>query len=203
MRKTLFAALLVVLLTIPAMAQTGQLASQAPAAPTAQAPAPQAPPSLATWLKNAYTSNRNYLAKAAEKMAEADYSMKPGAQAEVRSFGQLIGHVANANYSYCSSAKGEKNPNQGNDIEKLATKAELAKALNDALAYCDGVYAGLTDASAMETVQLTMANGRQIQFIRASRLIQNFAHNNEHYGNLVTYFRIKSIVPPSSEPRTP
>jgi uncharacterized damage-inducible protein DinB len=203
MRKTLFAALLVALLAIPAMAQTVQPASQAPAAPAAQAPAPQAPPSLATWLKNAYTSNRSYLAKSAEKMAEADYGMKPGAQTEVRSFGQLIGHIANGNYSYCSAAKGEKNPNQGNDIEKLATKAELVKALNDALAYCDGVYAGLTDASAMETVQMTMANGRQVQFIRVSRLIQNFAHNNEHYGNLVTYFRIKSIVPPSSEPRTP
>ncbi len=134
MRKTLFAALLVSLLAIPAMAQTVQPAAQAPTAPAAQAPAaPQAPPSLATWLKNAYTGNRNYLAKSAEKMAEADYGMKPGAQTEVRSFGQLIGHLANANYSYCSSANGEKNPNQGNDLEKLTAKADLVKALNDAL----------------------------------------------------------------------
>jgi len=36
---------------------------------------------------------------------------------------------------------------------------------------------------------------------RISRLIANYAHNNEHYGNLVTYMRIKSIVPPSSEPK--
>ena len=25
-------------------------------------------------------------------------------------------------------------------------------------------------------------------------------HGNEHYGNLVTYMRLKGIVPPSSEP---
>ena len=203
MRKALLVALVATLLALPAAAQTGQPASQAPAAPAAQAPAPQAPPSLATWLKNAYTTTRGYLAKAAEKMPEDLYGLRPGPQEEVRTFGKIIGHVANGNYSYCSAAKGEKNPNQGNDIEKLATKAELVKALNDALAYCDAVYAELTDASAMETVQMTMANGRQIQFLRVTRLIANHAHNFEHYGNLVTYFRIKSIVPPSSEPRTP
>ncbi len=202
MKRILLVAMMGCLFATAALAQGGQPTSQAPAAPAAQAPAaPQAPTPLSTALKNAYTTNRNYLAKAAEKMAEADYGMRPGTQAEVRTFGQLIGHVANGNYSYCSSAKGEKNPNQGNDFEKLTAKADLVKALNDALTYCDGAYAALTDASAMETVQLTMPNGRQVQFIRVTRLIQNFAHNNEHYGNLVTYFRIKSIVPPSSEPR--
>jgi hypothetical protein len=136
-------------------------------------------------------------------MPEENYGMRPGAQEEVRTFGQLIGHVANANFNYCSAAKGDKNPNQGNDFEKVTGKADLVKGLNDSLAYCDAVYAAQTDASLMETVQMTMANGRQVQFIRATRLIINHAHNNEHYGNLVTYFRIKSIVPPSSEPRTP
>jgi uncharacterized damage-inducible protein DinB len=197
MRKAIFVALLASLLAIPALAQMGQPASQAPAAPAA---APQAPPSLATWLKTAYTTNRNYLAKAAEKMSEADYGMRPGAQTEVRTFGQIIGHVANSNYNYCSAAKGEKNPNQGNDFEKVTAKADLVKALNESLNYCDGAYAALTDASAMEAISVGPA-GRQTQVVRVSRLIQNFAHNNEHYGNLVTYFRIKSIVPPSSEPR--
>jgi uncharacterized damage-inducible protein DinB len=133
-------------------------------------------------------------------MSEADYGMRPGAQTEVRTFGQLIGHIANANYTFCSAAKGEKNPNQGTDLEKLATKAELVKALNDALTYCDGAYAALTDASVMEAITVGAAN-RPTQVVRGSRLILNFAHNNEHYGNLVTYMRIKSIVPPSSEPR--
>ena len=53
----------------------------------------------------------------------------------------------------------------------------------------------------METVTISGPNNRQVQVVRATRLILNFAHNNEHYGNLVTYMRIKGIVPPSSEPR--
>jgi uncharacterized damage-inducible protein DinB len=191
MRKFMLGALLCGSITFSAAAQTGQPAPQAP----------QAPPPISTWLRNAYTTNRNFLAKAAEKMPEELYSMRPGPQQEVRTFGQIIGHVANSNYFYCSSAKGEANPAQGTDFEKVTTKAGLGKALNDAFAYCDAVYADLTDASAMETVTLTGANNRQVQFVRATRLIQNFAHNNEHYGNLVTYFRIKSMVPPSSEPR--
>jgi uncharacterized damage-inducible protein DinB len=206
MRKIMLAALLGSLLALSAAAQTGQQAPQTPQAPQAAQPpqtpqAPQAPPTLATWLRNIYTTNRNYLAKAAEKVPEELYTMRPGPQVEVRTYGQLIGHLANANYSYCSGAKGEKNPNQGNDFEKVTAKADLVKALNDALTYCDATYAALTDSSVMEMVTLTAPNGRQIQFVRGTRLIQNFAHNNEHYGNLVTYMRIKSIVPPSSEPR--
>lgn len=204
MRKLLLAAIVCCVAASVALAQAPppMPASPAPSAAQVAPPAPpQAPPSLATWLKNAYTTTRGYLAKAAEKMPEENYGMRPGTQTEVRTFGQIIGHVANANYSYCSSGKGEKNPNQGNEFEKVTAKADLVKALNDSLAYCDAVYADLTDSSVMETVQITMANGRQVQFLRAARLIANHAHNNEHYGNLVTYFRIKNIVPPSSEPR--
>jgi len=69
------------------------------------------------------------------------------------------------------------------------------------LTYCDGAYAMLTDANSMDIVQGTRDDGTKAPVLRISRLIINFAHNNEHYGNLVTYMRIKSIVPPSSEPR--
>ena len=145
-------------------------------------------------------ASRNNLAKSAEKMSDENYGMRPGPQQEVRTFGQILGHLANANFFFCSTAKGEKNP-ATTDYEKAATKADLVKGLNQALDYCDAVYKSQTDASLMETVTTTGANNRQVQFIRITRLIQNIAHNNEHYGNLVTYFRIKSIVPPSSERR--
>src|SRR3954470_11635847 len=153
----------------------------------AQAPAPVAKDPMATWLRNAYTTNRGYLARTAEKMPEENYGMRPGAQTEVRTFGQIIGHLANFNFLWCSQAKGEKNPNQENDFEKITTKAGLIKGLNDALAYCDGVYAALTDTSGMENVQITQENGRQTQSLRMSLMTLNYGHNNEHYGNLVTY----------------
>ena len=102
---------------------------------------------LSRWLKNAYTNTRNNLMKSAESFPEKLYDMQPGPQKEVRNYGQIIGHVANFNYLWCSQVKGEKNPNEGNDLEKIGTKAGLVKALNDAFSYCDPVYAGMTDAA--------------------------------------------------------
>jgi uncharacterized damage-inducible protein DinB len=156
---------------------------------------------LAAWLRGVYTNNRNYLTRAAEKMPEDSYGLRPGAQMEVRTFGQILGHLANLNFMWCSQAKGEKNPAQGHDFEKAVTKAEFAKGLNDALTYCDGAYGALTDASGMETIPITQEDGSQTRSLRMSLLVMNYGHNNEHYGNLVTYMRIKNIVPPSSEPR--
>jgi uncharacterized damage-inducible protein DinB len=187
--KTVTAFLLCLVMAFSVTAQT---------APSGQSAQSQPAPPLAEWLSNYYMATRNNLAKSAEKMAEENYGMRPGPQQEVRTFGQILGHLANSNFFYCSIAKGEKNP-ATMDYEKATTKADLVKGLNDAFAYCDAVYKGQTNASLLETVTTTGANNRQIQFIRLTRLIQNVAHNNEHYGNLVTYFRIKSIVPPSSE----
>jgi len=136
-------------------------------------------------------------------MPEENYGMRPGPQEEVRTFGQQVGHVARYNYLWCAQAKGEKNPSAGTDLEKLPTKAELLKALNDAFTYCDSAYAALTDASGMEMIDITQESGRQTRNLRMALLILNYGHNNEIYGNLVTYLRIKSIVPSSSEPRPP
>jgi uncharacterized damage-inducible protein DinB len=171
----------------PALAQTGQ------------PPSPKN--ALATWLRNAYTGRRNDLIKSAENVPDDIYGLRPGAQKEVRTYGQIIGHLANFNYLWCSQAKQENNPAEGKDFERLETKAALTKALTDALGYCDRVYAALTDALGLEVIQITQENGKQTRVPRMSLLILNHAHNNEHYGNLVTYMRIKSIVPPSSQPR--
>jgi uncharacterized damage-inducible protein DinB len=177
----------------------GSLLLARPAAAQTAPPATANP--LSAWLRNAYTMNRNNIVKSADKMPEENYGMRPGPQEEVRTFGQQVGHVARFNYLWCSQAKGEKNPAAGTDLEKLATKAELMKALNDAFTYCDGAYAALTDASGMETIEITQESGRQTRNLRMALLILNYGHNNEIYGNLVTYLRIKSIVPSSSEPR--
>src|SRR6202051_2766893 len=132
------------LLAIPTAAQTGQQ-------PPANA--------LSTWLRNAYMGNRNNIVRSAEKMPEENYGMRPGPQEEVRTFGQQVGHLANYNYMWCAQAKGEKNPNAGNNLEKLAIKAEFIKAVTDAFAYCEGVYNALTDASGTEMIDITQERG--------------------------------------------
>jgi uncharacterized damage-inducible protein DinB len=167
----------------------------------AQAAQPGSANPMSTWLRNAYMNNRNTIVRTAEKMPEENYGMRPGAQMEVRTFGQQVGHLANYNFLWCSEAKGEKNPNAGNNLEKLTTKAEFMKAVNDAFAYCDGVYNALTDASGAETITITQENGRQTQNLRLGLLTLNYGHNNEIYGSMVIFLRMKNIVPPASEPR--
>ncbi|MGO9241997.1 MAG: DinB family protein [Bryobacteraceae bacterium] len=143
--------------------------------------------------KGLYAMVKNNLIRGAEKMPEENYSFKP--TPEVRSFGQLIGHVADAQYMFCSTVLGEKNPAPG--IEKNKTsKADLVQALKDAAAYCDKAYDGLTDAQAVQMVKFFGQDRAQ-----ATVLAWNTVHSMEHYGNMVTYLRLKGIVPPSSEGR--
>jgi uncharacterized damage-inducible protein DinB len=134
-----------------------------------------------------------WLERAAEKMPEEEYAFKP--DPAVRSFGQILGHVADADYLFCSAALGEKSPSPGVEKSKT-TKAELASALHDAFAYCNRAYDALTDASANETVKAFSGERNKLGV-----LWFNASHNLEHYGNLVVYMRLKGIVPPSSEPK--
>ena len=139
-----------------------------------------------------YVIAKGYLTRAAEQMPEADYSFKP--TPEVRSFGEIIGHIANAQYMFCSAALGERNPSS-EDIEKTRTsKVALTEALGASFAYCDRAFAQ-SDTDALRTIKLF---GRDLS--RLSTLVLNTAHDFEHYGNLVTYMRIKGLVPPSSQP---
>jgi uncharacterized damage-inducible protein DinB len=170
-------------------------------APQASAQVQPAANPLSGWLKTAYSNNFNGIIRMAEKMPEENYGMRPGSQQEVRTFGQQVGHVARYNFLWCAQAKGEKNPAADKNPETLATKAELVKSLHDALAYCSDVYNNLTDASGAETIDITQESGRQTRNLRMGLLTLNYGHNNEIYGSMVTYLRMKDIVPPASEPR--
>ena len=146
---------------------------------------------LSAFNKRAYGQMKDWLIRSAEKMPEENYSFKPAET--VRSFGQLIGHVADAQYTFCSVALGEKNP--APSVEKTKTaKADLIVALKEAGAYCDRAYNGMTDAQAAQTVKLFRE-----EMPKLSLLNVNIAHLSEHYGNIITYRRMKNIVPPSTE----
>ncbi len=145
-----------------------------------------------TFNKRAYGQTKAWLLRSADKMPEGNYKYKP--TDAVRSFGQILGHVADAQYLFCSSVLGEKDP--APKIEETKTsKADLVVALKDAFAYCDKAYDGMTDASATQTVKFF---GRDTAKLNV--LTGNVMHNAEHYGNLITYLRLNNIVPPSSEP---
>jgi uncharacterized damage-inducible protein DinB len=155
------------------------------------AQAPSANP-LTAGAKSIYSMTKNDVLKSAEEMPEENYSFKP--VSTVRTFGELVGHVADGQYEFCGPVAGDGV--KGPEVEKNKTsKADLIAALKVAFAYCDKTYAGLTDAHAADMVKFF--GGRNSA--KLSILSFNNAHNMEHYGNMVTYLRIKGLVPPSSQ----
>ena len=169
------------------------LLASAPAALVAQAPARNAGaanPAVSA-AGSTYRDVRGYLLRAADQVVEADYAFKP--TPEVRSLGQILAHVADAQNAYCSAALGEPMPRV--QLEKTATtKAQIVEGLKASTAICDRAYMQ-ADAQAMAPATIFGQPGT-----RLNALIGNAAHDFEHYGNIVTYMRLKGLVPPSSQP---
>jgi uncharacterized damage-inducible protein DinB len=140
--------------------------------------------------KGLYTSAKANILKAAEEMPEASYSFKPSP--DVRNYGAVLGHIADSQYFFCSSAKGETK--QTKIEQEVTTKAALIDELRKSFTYCDAAYDALTDAGGAAMMKFGSGQ-RSLSGI----LVYNVAHDNEHYGNLVTYLRIKGLVPPSSQ----
>jgi hypothetical protein len=145
-------------------------------------------------IRSSWDGAKKNIRDSADAVPEAILSFSP-VPGTVRTFGQIIGHVAGANYVFCAAAKGEKSPHEENAFESLATKAALLKAWDESIAYCDAVYKAATDRSAAESIEMPFGMGKAA---RTAALISNTGHLNEHYGNLVTYMRLKGIVPPTS-----
>jgi uncharacterized damage-inducible protein DinB len=163
--------------------------------PAQQAPQPaSAPPAnpITASERGLYSFMSGAVVRAAEKMPEENYAFKP--TPDVRSFGQLVGHEADANYMFCATAIGEPNPAKG--IEKSKTsKADLVAALKEAVAYCNKAFEGMSDAKGAEMIKIFGS----MNVARLTVFSLNTAHTDEHYGNMVTYMRLKGLVPPTSE----
>jgi uncharacterized damage-inducible protein DinB len=151
----------------------------------------QAQDPLSADVKRAYAEVKNNILRSAEKMPEENYDFRPAPR--VRTFGQILGHIAQEQYLYfCAPVKGEQ---KSADIERTrTTKPDLLAALKDSFAYCDAVYDKMTDHDATTIVNTGGSKSTKLRL-----LWMNIVHDESHYGNLVTYLRIKGIVPPSTE----
>ncbi len=144
---------------------------------------------LSTEAKQAYNAIKNNLTKMADKMPDENYNFK--ASPDIRTFGQLVAHVADSQMRTCSTVNGEmKQANAGSKT----SKADLVAALKDSFAECDRAYDSLTDATATD-----MIKGARGQRSKLGTLVGNTTHDNEEYGYMAVYLRLKGIVPPSSE----
>lgn len=136
------------------------------------------------------THETSVLIAAAEQMPEEFYGYRP--TEEVRTFGQIVDHVANALYMFCGTASGGEARGPEN-FEERTSRAGLVEAIKLGFSQCDAAYA-MDDMKAMEEVEFFGQTGTRLWVMTF-----NLAHNWEHYGNLVTYMRANGLVPPSSQ----
>ena len=152
----------------------------------------QAPDPAVASIKGTFDLVRGNILKAAAQVPDDLYAFKP--TPDVRSMGALFGHIADANFMICAAASGEKPTMSGVEKEKTAKK-DLVAALEASFKFCESAFAGMTGARANETVKFFLPGTHT----RLGVLAFNNAHDFEHYGNVVTYMRLKGLVPPSSQ----
>jgi uncharacterized damage-inducible protein DinB len=148
-------------------------------------PNPTAAPNPLTKTLSIFRSNmQDKIMKSADKMPESKYSYRP--TKDVRSFAEILTHVADISYALCSNVKGEAPPS----ATAARSKSEIIAYLKSSFDYCDGVYSGFTDAHLDDPADF-WGHKTNKMFI----LTQVGNHDALHYGNLVTYLRLNSFVP--------
>lgn len=142
-------------------------------------------------LKQFYVVRKGDLLKAADRMPAESYDFKP--TPDVRTFGQLIAHIADAQMSFCSGAKGK--PTRLNAASKTS-KVDLVAALKASFDECDGVFDTTTDAIATQMIKTGDSEHSKFWALLYATL-----HDNEEYGYLAVYLRLKELIPPSTNSR--
>ena len=137
------------------------------------------------------TVKRNVTAMV-DKMPEEHFTFKP--VPEVRSFGESVAHVADAQARNCNLVSGAGSKTL--DADKKTTKAELVAALKESFAICDAAFMALTDSRAREMVKMGQSG---FQLSKLSLLVSMISHSNEQHGYMAVYLRLKGIVPPATE----
>ncbi len=138
-----------------------------------------------------YEAGKRFVMGTAEQSPEEDYGYRPAET--VRTLGQVLGHVADVHFVTCSIALGEQNPNVSSVEQANPGKAETIAALTRSYEYCDRAYA---QGSAQLAAPADLFGQATTRF---HALNLNVSHDFEHYGNMVTYVRMRGRVPPSSQ----
>lgn len=149
-------------------------------------------PSAVSDAKDVWTRTTAFVQAAAEQAPDSVYAYRP--TPDVRTYGQLVAHIAGAQRVFCALALGEKPPAEDAIEKTMTAKADLVAALKSSTDYCQRAY-GQTDAAVQARANFF---GRDVS--RMYVLVENAAHNSLHYGNMVTYLRMNGMVPPSSQP---
>jgi uncharacterized damage-inducible protein DinB len=154
--------------------------------------AQSASPYVAEIKRYYYEAVKRNLSAMVEKMPQEHFTFTPAPG--MRSFGESVAHVADAQARNCNLASGAGSKTVGAETKK--TKAELVAALKESFTVCDAALAALTDAQAKEMVTMGQSG---FQMSKLSIIVSMIAHSNEQHGYMAVYLRLKGIVPPATE----
>ncbi len=195
-------ALLLTLCCIPALAVHAQTPAAAPPPPP---PAAAGPVDAAKSLDVQLSFIEKDVVSLAEAMPADKYNFMPQASdfsaslkpeyTGVRTFGQEIAHVAQANYFYATMFSGLKPNTDVQAVGKGTDKEAAVASLKASFAFLHQAVATITAANAFDHA------GRGPLDSRASIFAAVLAHNRDHYGQLVEYLRMNGILPPASQGR--
>lgn len=147
-----------------------------PAASSFGQTAPEKTPDVATELRNGFNEVNGWVMQAAEMVPADKYNYRP--VDTVRTYGQLIAHIADSYNYFCAHAVGNK-VEWATPIEKGSTdKDAVLPKLKEAVGKCNAAYGS--------------GNGQ------LRPLFTNVGHTSLHYGNIITYMRMMGLKPPSS-----
>jgi hypothetical protein len=154
---------------------------------------------LAAVIQRTFNIGANYLLMAAEMMPESAYSFRP--TLDVRNFGQQINHSTSSHYSFCNQAGLPPGVTRQSPppLAQVTAKAQIVKALEDSINYCNTVLMAASETWLMEIApRVGGSSSGLVEGIRAHAFLYNNVHDTEDYGTITTYLRMNGVVPPSS-----
>lgn len=147
-------------------------------------------------LLDTWNNNGKKLMEMAEDFSADKYGFRP--TKEIRSFGEIIRHVAAVTFRYVRLAQGREYNAEEFAMENFKTKADLAALLKSSYEEGATLIGQVSDAQMVEAVKNPYNDS---SLSRYAYWMQAVEHAAEHYGNLVVYYRVNGLVPPASRPR--
>ncbi|MGB9431352.1 MAG: DinB family protein [Candidatus Acidiferrum sp.] len=166
----------------------------------AQDPKPSEHPSVAQILDHSIAGVEGEFVSAAEAMPEDKYSFAPtnGEFKNVRTFAQQVKHVAAVNYLVGAAILQEKPPIElsgESGPDSIRTKVDIVKFLKESFTYVHKAVGIINDGILLNPVKSPFGEGMVTRLGLATLIV---GHCFDHYGQMVVYLRMNSIVPPAS-----
>jgi uncharacterized damage-inducible protein DinB len=143
-------------------------------------------------------------ASAADAMPADKYGFAPtdGEFKGVRTFGQMVKHLAATNHILAAAALGEEPPTDAGDElgpEAVRTKVEILDYLKSSFAHLDKAIDAIGRKNPPAKLS-PISPLKRDEVTRSALVVESLFHTADHYGQMVEYLRMNGVVPPASRP---